>query len=178
MTSKHHHKNARDKKIDFIYRYNNKFTLMIKNDYLFIIINNKKSPYVSKWELQNNNNMILLVSNDEYNKNLSQEHIKILTDSISDGKVSNQIKINNINYEYKTKSIIDLTNKILKTTYFIKNKSQLGGNYVESTFTESTNYESSYIIKKNILNTLSSIDKLLLPNIKDYIEDDYLKILE
>ena len=164
----------RDKKIEFIYTYNNNFTLIIRNNNLFIIINNNnKTPYISKWKLKNDNNIIGIESNDNYNKVLTLEHINILTNNILTNIPKNNINILGKMYTYYNRSIIDLTIKIINTTYMSKekirtdnNKLQIGGNI-----------NILDLIKNNILNKISSTDNLSILDIKDYIELDYLKYL-
>ena len=181
MSSKITYKNAKDKKIDFIYTYNNIFTIIIREDNLFIIIiNDNKSPYISKWKLKYDDNILLIVSNDIYNKNLSQDHIDILinltnpTNSEQESKNKiNKINIMNKEYSYETRSIIDKTIKIINTTFYSKNKIQLGG--YDDKFKL---INKSLLVKLSILNRISHIDNLILSNIKNYIEDDYLDLLK
>jgi len=196
MSSKVTYKNAKDKKIDFIYTYNNIFTIIIREDNLFIIIiNDNNSPYISKWKLKYDDNILLIESNDIYNKNLSQDHINILTNltnptnltNLTDSEQEsinkinktnktnqiNQINIMNKLYSYKTRSIIDKTIKIINTTYYSKNKIQLGGYDNEFKL-----INKSLLVKLSILNRISHIDNSILSNIKNYIEDDYLDLLK
>jgi hypothetical protein len=177
MTSEITYKNAKDKKIDFIYTHNNKFTIIIRDNNLFIIIKNQNNtPYISKWKLQYNDNILLIESNDLYNKNLSQDHINILINSEQDSISRNKINIMTNQYSYKPRSIIDKTIKIINTTFYSKNKIQLGG--YDNKLKLINKSLLVKLVKLSILNRISHIDNLILSNIQNYIEDDYLDLLK
>lgn len=100
------------KDIKFIYSYFNKFILIIKNDYLFIIINNKKK-YMSKWIIKNNK----IESENNYNCRLNEEHLTMLLNGINDEKY---ILICSNRYKYFSDSILGKTLEILKNMKIFK----------------------------------------------------------
>ena len=98
--------------IKFIYSYFNKFLLIIKNNYLFIIINNKEK-YMTKWIIKKNK----LISEDNYN-NLNEEHLKLL---LNGNNNINNIKIKSKKYLYSDDSIFGKSLQILFDMKVFKN---------------------------------------------------------
>ena len=128
-----HPKSSDIKKLNvkFIYSYFNIFTLVINNDSLYIIINNKKKPNnTTKWHIDQNQNII---SDDLHNKKIEKKYLENFFKPIklkglnilsSDDDTIKHIYINKIKYTYKTNSIYGKTLQILKTTYLNNTNSE------------------------------------------------------
>ena len=166
--------------IKFIYSYFNQFILIIKNNYLYIIIKKNKINYTSKWLLGLDNDVINIISNDTYNVNIDIDHYNWLFGTECNINTTKQIYYHNKLHNVCDKSVIHKTLQIINSTYKIDDESNKYNESNESNKNkQQANILNEHIIKNikiNILNKFKSND-VFFQSIHSYLDDGYKNII-